>query len=72
MSSTTYKHIVNFVAEIAVVAVRTHMTGKNGPPVGVGTSFPLWKEEGGGGVLGGLKKTSRPYILFSNPDSPLT
>jgi hypothetical protein len=24
------------------------MTGKNGPPVGVGNSFPLWKEEGEG------------------------
>jgi hypothetical protein len=28
-------------------AARMHMTGKNGPPVRVRSSFPLWKEEGG-------------------------
>jgi hypothetical protein len=52
------------------VTVRTHLTGKDGPGLGVGISFPLWKEEGES--PGGSKKIYRPYILFSNPDSPLS
>jgi hypothetical protein len=46
-----WKHNVNFVGILWpnwVVAVRTHMTGMNGPPLGVGNLFPLWKEGGRG------------------------
>jgi hypothetical protein len=46
------------------------MTGKNGPPLGVESSFPLWKEGGGVGVQGRSKKTFRPYILFRIPIPP--
>jgi hypothetical protein len=42
-----------------------------GPPSGVGNSFPIWKERGGGGVGLRSKKTVQPDILFSNADSPL-
>ncbi|KAJ6543613.1 hypothetical protein DFH09DRAFT_1282433 [Mycena vulgaris] len=51
---------------VNVVAVSPHMTRKRGPPLGVGTSIPIW-----GGSGRGSKKTFRPYIRFSNPDSPL-
>ncbi|KAJ6568009.1 hypothetical protein DFH09DRAFT_1468299 [Mycena vulgaris] len=42
------------------------MTRKRGPLLGVGTSFLIW-----GGSGRGSKKTFRPYIRFSNPESPL-
>jgi hypothetical protein len=41
------------------------------PVLGVGNSFPIWKEGGGGGVCRGSKKTFRPYVLISNPEFPL-
>jgi hypothetical protein len=47
---------------IGEVAVRTHMTGKHGPPLGVGASFPLRKERGGGGRV--EKNFSTLYAFF--------
>ena len=44
---------------VNVVAVSLHMTRKRGPPLG-------------GGSGRGSKKTFRPYIRVSNPDSPLS
>ncbi|KAJ7697248.1 hypothetical protein B0H17DRAFT_1177722 [Mycena rosella] len=39
------------------VAVKWHMTRNDGPGLGVRTTFPIWKDPGGGGSCRGLKKT---------------
>ncbi|KAJ7326452.1 hypothetical protein DFH08DRAFT_941074 [Mycena albidolilacea] len=53
-----------------VVSQAAALSGGDGPALGVGNSFPIWKE-GGGGVRRGSKKTFRPYVLISNPEFPL-
>jgi hypothetical protein len=64
---TMCRHGVNFLAKLA----RTYMTGKDGPPVGVGNSFPVWKERAGRGLSLRSKKTFRPDIRISKADPPL-
>ncbi|KAJ7815755.1 hypothetical protein B0H13DRAFT_1924013 [Mycena leptocephala] len=69
-SAELVRHGVNFLATLA----RTYMTGKDGPPLGVGNSFPVWKEREGRGQIrdqvdGVLDQLTFPQVLLHNGDA---